>query len=147
MLNKKVYVRKFNAIPNKAENYRLRCGYGNRITSFKQEVDMANKRNTRNPKNGYPMARAGGASGAGSNPAERKLSPIERKLIAKREYIRKKLYAKYGNLIYQLSYAELAEIIRLNFGDDPYGAVLEETDPIGNALQQMYGKPTSQRIY
>jgi len=40
------------------------------------------------------------------------------------------------------------DIIRLNFGNDPYGAVLKETDdPIWDALQQMYGPPISRRSY
>ena len=112
---------------------------------------MSNNPNFRNPKNGNPMQGTGGSAGgnnAGGSPEERKLSPMEKKLIAKREEIRKKLYAKYGNLIHQLSYVELAEIIRINFGNDPYGAVLKETDdPIWDALQQMYGPPISRRSY
>jgi len=107
---------------------------------------MAKKHNFRKPKNGNPMPGAGGAKGrarkgGGNRPMERKLSPVEKKLIATENAIRKKLQAKYGNLLKQFSMAKLAEIIRSEFGDDPIGAVLEKSDPIRDALRQMYGKP------
>jgi len=112
---------------------------------------MEKKRNTRNPKNGYPMDRNGGRAKTGGNasrPVERKLSPMEKKIIAAENKIRKKMYAKYGNLMNQLSHAEVTELIRLNFGDDPIRAVLEETDnSIGNALRCMYGEPISRKSY
>ena len=116
---------------------------------------MPNNFNFRNPKNGNPMQGTGGSAGgnnaggnAGGNPVKKKISPMEKKLIDAENKIRKKLYDKYGELLKLLSPPELMEIIRLNFGDDPIRAVLEETDnPIGSALRCMYGPPISQRSY
>jgi hypothetical protein len=102
---------------------------------------MSDNPNFRDPKNSNSMH---GTSGAGGNAVG---SPADKKIRALAETIFKKLYAKYGELLKLLSPPELMEIIRLNFGDNPIGAMLNKPDPIEDALRQMYGKPISQSCY
>jgi len=104
---------------------------------------MTNRPNFRNPKNGNPTAR----EGAGGRARKGGISPIERKLMALEATVRKKLYAKYGELINQASKAELMEIIRIEFGDNPIAAILDKPDPLGNALCHAYGNPISRWSY
>jgi len=93
---------------HKAENYQPCSDYGNEITNHKQEDNMSNNPNFRNPKNGNPMQGTGGS--AGGSPEDRKLSPMEKKIRAKAEEILEKLCEIYGD-IGRFNKAELAEII------------------------------------
>jgi hypothetical protein len=119
-----------------AENSWLLCGYENEVTNHKQEDNMSNNPNFRNPKNGNPMQGTGGSAGG---------SPMEKKIRAKAEEILEKLREIYGD-IGRFNKAELAEIIYYHFGN-PLKAILEKPDPIRDALQQTYGPPISQRSY
>jgi len=101
----------------------------------KKEKDMTNNLNFRKPRNNNPMANGGASS-------------MERRIRAKMEEISRKLYAKYGrDFINQLSPAALMELIRLEFGDNPIGAMLEKPDRIRDALRQLYGNPLSRWSY
>jgi len=138
-----------------AENSRFLTVMEMKSLTKKKEDNMSSNPNFRHQKNGNHVQGTGGNTGganaggnAGGNLVKKKLSPMEKKLIDAENKIRRKLYAKYGELLKLLSPPELMEIIRLNFGDDPIRAVLEETDnSIGAALRCMYGEPISRRSY
>jgi len=95
---------------------------------------MANKHNANNSKNDYPVEITGGSSF------------VNEKLKALEADFRKELRAKYGNLN-QFSTAQLNEMIKLHFGDDPIGELLREIDPTGYALRFMYGEPLKRMSY